>query len=289
MSHNGSEGKVNKTAEPATKRARAEPEESKGEEDEKIEKLLEQASTIQQEVETLIDEENKEVAKVQEQYAKKRVDVYERRNKLFKAIPHFWTDVILKSPVADYLNDDDVSIMEYLTEVKFIESSNPVITLCFDKNPFFSNKEITKRFRVVEDGLESQEFEIDWAEGHNIAEMSKAPSGGKGFGKRRHRNGKESFFLWFTNEAVFDENNMVDAIRDLYQYPTTFFNQEFEDEQGGFEGESGKIHGSNPEEEEDYFEDGEDEFDDGGDNGRTISPMLRGQYDDDGNDGEDND
>ena len=35
--------------------------------------------------------------------------------------------------MADYLNDDDLQIMEYLTDIHFVESSNPTISLvCFN-------------------------------------------------------------------------------------------------------------------------------------------------------------
>jgi len=308
-------GKMNENGEPANKRMRSESDltdlnGSEAEQTAAIEKLLEEASTVQDEVEVLIDEENKEVAKVQDQFAKKRLDVYEKRSKILQAIPHFWTDVVLRSPVAEFLNDDDISIMEYLLEVKFFESSNPKITLIFDKNPYFSNKEIVKSFRVVEDGLESQEYNIEWAPGQNIAEKSKSRVGGKGFGKqRRERGGKESFFLWFSNEAAFDENAMVDAIRELYQYPFTYFSQE-DEEQGNFEEVdntnnggarvSGKLRGDriasqgdeeDEDEEEEGDEDDEDQYEEEEDdnNGRSVSPMLRVSNGTDGFDTDDDD
>jgi len=251
-------------------------------------------------VEQLIDEENKEVAKVQEQFASKRVDFYNKRNKLFEQIPHFWSEVVLRSPVADFLNDDDMKIMEYLSEVKFFESSNPRITLCFRKNPYFSNTEIVKSFRVVEDGLESQEYTINWLPGQNIAERSKGAAGGKGFGKRpREHNVKKSFFLWFTNEASFDENSMVDAIRELYQYPIIFFTQDDGEDQDGYE-EGAPEEEDGEEEEEDGEEgdyDDDVEFDEAegleeesNGNGRSVSPMLKIDselYSSDGNGDED--
>jgi len=323
MSQSGGKNN-NQTGEPLAKRGRSESSSSDTDAEtnnDAVDNVLDEAATVQEEVEVLLEEEGKELAKIQDEYGKKRLDAYVRRNKILQTIPHFWTDVILKSPVADFLNDDDKNVMEYLSEVKFVESSNPRITLCFDENPYFTNKEIVKSFVVVDDGLESQEYSIDWTPGNNIAERSKTRVGGKGFGKqRRERNGKESFFLWFTNQAAFDENSMVDAIRELYQYPISFFNREDAEEVeaddhidshhtsgkiSGVKGSSSDAVGDAGEEEEEYdddddddeeeeYEDEEDKYEDeaaeeNSSNGRSISPMLRQTgfgdfYDDDDDD-----
>lgn len=92
---------------------------------------------------------------------------------------------LLASPIAALLNDDDKHVMEYLTDVIFVESDNPTIKLVckhkqpqrtagtffvngrcaeqiFAPNPFFKNTEIIKSFRVVEEALESQPYDIEW-------------------------------------------------------------------------------------------------------------------------------
>ena len=158
-------------------------------------------------------------------------------------------------------------------------------------------------------------------QGQNVAEKSKTHVGGKsnrGFGKqRRERNTKESFFLWFSNEAAFDENMMVDVIRELYQFPLSYYSLEDDEEQEGENGsmmplrQSGKSAGSkigrdvgNGEEEDDdedepedddedaydeveFNQEGDEEEEGEADNANAVSPMLgTDDIDDDGDDGE---
>lgn len=141
------------------------------------------------------------------------------------------------------------------------------------------------------------------SQGKNITEQNrKCTTGqcGKCPGKRRQeRDTKESFFLWFENEASFDENQMVDDLRNVFQHPFAFIGQE--DEEPNEDGTEGAVSAEqrraddeeDEEEEEGEFAvesdntgmgmpEGDDEYDDeegGDDNGENEE----GDPDDGGN------
>lgn len=82
---------------------------------------------------------------------------------------------------------------------------------------------------------------------------------------------------------------MVDAIRELYQYPFTFYTSDDVEEQANYEEEeadgervqtSGKMRGSKSGGgEEEYYE--EEDYDEEDGNGRAVSPMLRFDHNND--------
>ena len=117
----------------------------------------------------------------------------------------------------------------------------------FAPNPFFKNTEIIKSFRVVEEALESQTYNIDWLpvcssrlqettsepaanldvfdeQGRDVTRNVVCAKGGKGKRKRSRDEARQpSFFLWFSNEASFDENRAVDDFLDLHQRPFLYY------------------------------------------------------------------
>lgn len=57
-------------------------------------KLIQSAEVVQVEIERIIEQETREVSRVQNMYAQKRLEVYARRRKFLEMVPQFWLGVV---------------------------------------------------------------------------------------------------------------------------------------------------------------------------------------------------
>ena len=85
--------------EPMAKRTRAADEDEQSD----IKKLMQDAEAAQAEIENIIEQETREVSRVQNMYAQKRLGVYARRRKFLEMVPQFWLGVVCAVFVISFL------------------------------------------------------------------------------------------------------------------------------------------------------------------------------------------
>ncbi|KAK9684560.1 hypothetical protein RND81_10G218300 [Saponaria officinalis] len=193
-----------------------------------IEKLQE----IQDELEKINEKASDEVLEVEKKYNEIRRPVYDKRNEIIQAIPHFWVTAFLSHPaLCELVSDEDNQIFKYLTSIE-VEDSKDVksgysISFNFDPNPYFENKKLTKTFTFLDEGsTKVTATSINWKEDVGIANGANTEKKGN---KRPHA--EESFFTWFTEVQSNDEDDIHDEVaeiikEDLWPNPLTYFNND---------------------------------------------------------------
>lgn len=84
-----------KDTEETTKRQRTEePVEMSAEQAAKIQKVLESVAQVDEELEKLNDQQNREILQLETKFNKAKRPAYEKRDKLFLEIPGFWKQAV---------------------------------------------------------------------------------------------------------------------------------------------------------------------------------------------------
>ena len=97
------------TGEPSAKRARTDEDGATASTCEAtcsadVEKILDEALLVQNDVDEVVEEEAREISAIQSKYAQKRLGAYERRRKLLSSVPHFWLEVVCFVPWLHFLD-----------------------------------------------------------------------------------------------------------------------------------------------------------------------------------------
>jgi len=218
--------KQEKVAEPAPKKAKAD-EEQKAEVAELSEAAQKELAAIEEQMAEITKEEMKAVAKITREFNGKRKPALEKRKTATSKIPKFWLQALANTPAAGLITDADAEIFAYLKDISCIEPTNEEadkdksdddfkIVFTFDKNPFFSNKQLWKEVKYTGDAEEVPPTitgsAVNWNKGKNPSEKKKAAPAQEAAGKQKGKRALEededededdaSFFEWFTSSEL---------------------------------------------------------------------------------------
>eukprot|EP01001_Neometanema_parovale_P009917 NODE_6154_length_875_cov_101.166223_g5923_i0.p1 GENE.NODE_6154_length_875_cov_101.166223_g5923_i0~~NODE_6154_length_875_cov_101.166223_g5923_i0.p1 ORF type:complete len:234 (+),score=68.02 NODE_6154_length_875_cov_101.166223_g5923_i0:79-780(+) len=204
---------------------------------------------VQQELEEIEEAFDTEVLKLQAQFNKKKVPLFNKRAAAIATIPGFWYQAFANHRVLEVLlHETDLEIWKYVVHLIVQEKedvkSGFKITVRFKENPYIEDKELWKEFSFCEDGQTTiSQSDVKWKAGMNPAQPGPAPAGGK----KRPREG-ESFFSYF-EKADVDHVDLANIIKDeLWPNPIKYYlgegddddfdsEDDEEDEEGEEEGE----------------------------------------------------
>lgn len=157
------------------------------------------------------------------------------------------------------MDEDEEDCFEYL-DIIDVEEAEDIKTgytlkFFFRENPFFSNKCLTKEFKLGAENSMPSSFSsvIEWKEGKDLSKVLQLKDQSSGSRRRRHAEYK-AFFDWFLDNSDPVNDEIAELIKDdLWPNPLQYFlvpDIEVDEEDGG-----------NVEEDEDDDEDIEDEQD----------------------------
>jgi hypothetical protein len=219
--------KQEKVAEPAPKKAKAD-EEQKAEVAELSEAAQKELAAIEEQMAEITKEEMKAVAKITREFNAKRKPTLEKRKTATSKIPKFWLQALANTPAAGLITDSDAEIFAYLKDISCIEPTNEEadkdksdddfkIVFTFDKNPFFSNKQLWKEVKYSGDAEEVPPTitgsAVNWNKGKNPSEKKTAAPAKEAAGKQKGKRALDavdedededdaSFFEWFTSSEL---------------------------------------------------------------------------------------
>ncbi|KAI3935325.1 hypothetical protein MKW92_048639 [Papaver armeniacum] len=151
--------------------------------------------------------------------------LYERRNEIIKSLPKFWSTAFMSDDALKRrLNKEDKKIIKFLRSVD-VEGRPDVtpeciITLNFDKNPYFKNSSLTKNFKISEKGIfDVRCTPIIWKNGKgNTAGLEEKSS------KQSHTDMPKSFFTWFEDPTEKFNDEVANLIAcDLWCYAPDYY------------------------------------------------------------------
>ncbi|GIL92362.1 hypothetical protein Vretifemale_19875, partial [Volvox reticuliferus] len=138
-----------------------------------VDVLAAELEECQKALDKVNDEASDRVLAVEQEYNKKRRPIYAERAEIIRKVPQFWQRVLSSHPtLADLLTDDDLAILEYVTELDVVDSDDiksgyRVVMTFAAENPFFTNPSLTKSFHYSDDGkITIAAADIHWNEGH---------------------------------------------------------------------------------------------------------------------------
>jgi len=193
--------------------------------DEQAEQLFAELDSTQEKIEVLDQEENNKVIEITKHYNQQRNPHLAKRTEVISKVPDFWLTAFHNHPIlGGLLVDEDFEIFKALLSLEVIEAedvkSGFKISLTFKKNPFFTNKTLTKEYAYDEEGqLKITASQIHWKKG-------KDPTGGK---EELPKGGKRmaseieslSFFCWFGEE---EDDELAEVIRtDFWPNPVKYY------------------------------------------------------------------
>ncbi|KAL0694835.1 hypothetical protein Bca4012_062015 [Brassica carinata] len=227
--------------------------------------LIDKLQEIQDDLEKMNEKASDEVLEVEQKYNVIRKPVYDKRNKIIKAIPDFWLTAFLSHPaLGELLTEEDQKVFKYLSslDVKDAKDVKPgySITFHFNPNPYFEDEKLTKTFTFLEEGTTKiTATPIRWKEGKGLPN-----------GVNHEKNGKkralpeESFFTWFSDAQHKEDldveinDEVADVIKeDLWPNPLTYFNNEA-DEEDFDEEDDDEEEGDSDEDDDEEDKDGEE-------------------------------
>lgn len=158
-----------------------------------------------------------------------------------KGIPNFWLNSLLSVPGLDeMITKEDEDVLKYLTNITVSQTKDPAsftLHFVFDENPYFSNQEITKFYKlslgpngfeptILYDGpsiVASQGCAINWKEGQNLTQKVV---------KKKQRKGNETRETIKTIEAVSFFNLFTEELQeiteDMEDTAAAMMNEDFE-------------------------------------------------------------
>ena len=189
---------------------------------------IEHIDEVQNEIDRLNEQASEEILKVEQKYNKLRQPFFQKRPELIAKIPNFWVTTFVNHPqVSALLGEEDEEALHYLTRVEVTEfediKSGYRIDFCFDENPFFENKVLSKEFHLNESGdPSSKSTEIKWKSGKDLTKRS-SQTQNKASRKRQHEE-PESFLTWFTDHSDAGADELGEVIKDdIWPNPLQYY------------------------------------------------------------------
>ncbi|XP_075885578.1 SET nuclear proto-oncogene b [Nelusetta ayraudi] len=223
---------------------------------------IEHIDEVQNEIDRLNEQASEEILKVEQKYNKLRQPFFQKRSELIAKIPNFWVTTFVNHPqVSALLGEEDEEALHYLSRVEVTEfediKSGYRIDFCFDENPYFENKTLSKEFNVNESGDPvSKSTEIKWKTGKDLTKRSaQTTTTTNKSGKKRQHEEPESFFTWFTEHSDAGADELGEVIKDdIWPNPLQYYLvPDMEDEDGD----------DDDEDEEEEEEEGLEDIDEG--------------------------
>ncbi len=169
---------------------------------------MDTVARVQQELNALDGACAKEQLQIQRKFDSQKDPLLKARAEAISSIPNFWRATLLNHPDV-FKSEDDAEILINLDDVVVVDNEDDfgshTIRLVFSEhNPYFSEKELVKKIKILEDNSEQiTNPSISWAPG-------KKPNG-------------KSFFEYFSADASVD-NDLGDVIRrDIWINPYVYF------------------------------------------------------------------
>ncbi|KAK9896111.1 hypothetical protein P389DRAFT_210921 [Cystobasidium minutum MCA 4210] len=116
--------------------------------------------------------------------------IFEQRKELIKDIDKFWYEVLSKSNLVNQIEEGDHEALSFLTDLNVTygdDIRDYTITMTFAENPYFSDKEFKKVYKVADDikkemaydleaPLDTKPVTVSWKDDkHNLAKLSPRP------------------------------------------------------------------------------------------------------------------
>ncbi|GBB94609.1 hypothetical protein RclHR1_02390015 [Rhizophagus clarus] len=207
--------------------------------------------TIDETIAEEIKELNQELEAAELEIVKQQIrafkPIYEKRKKVIKKIPKFWSQVLTKH-IPQHLANDDDSVVQHIDDITVERDENSLenfkIVLSFSKNEYFKNKELVKEFIVDADGQRKiKSTPIDWFDGRDYTKKRKADE----------EDDDQSFIKWFSEENADDSSSWElgkNFRDDIYHQALMIYMAEYDDEDDEEEGINQDFDEEESEEEE---------------------------------------
>ncbi|XP_022915009.1 protein SET [Onthophagus taurus] len=198
----------------------------RGNNDEEIQKALEEVDSCQDEIDALNAQASDEILKIEQKYNLLRNPLYSKRNDLINKIPHFWVTAFANHPdLSALLSDSDEDCLHHMTKIEIEDyddiKSGYKIHFYFEENPYFENQVLTKDYHLasITEPI-STSTEIKWKDGYNLTQDKHTQS--KTSRKRAFE--QKTFFAWFTDHSDPVSDDVAEAIKDdLWINPISYF------------------------------------------------------------------
>jgi len=179
------------------------------------------------------DEDDEEGDKKEAKNEEKAVDEKLKLDEDTKGIPNFWLTIFKSSPILqEMVQEHDEPILECLEDIKVLlskknEPMSFTLEFHFSSNPFFTNKVLSKQYKLVSEPDESEPFSfegpeivssigcsIDWCKGKNVTvKVVKKRQKHKNKGTLRTVSKElpaDSFFNFFDPPQVPEDDEEMD-------------------------------------------------------------------------------
>ncbi|KAJ3605264.1 hypothetical protein NHX12_027314 [Muraenolepis orangiensis] len=198
--------------------------------DKEHQEAIEQIDEIQNSIDRLNEQSSDEILKVEQKYIKQRQPFYKKRAELITKIPSFWVTTFVNHPqVAAILGEEDEKALQYLKSVEVADfeyvKSGYRIDFCFDENPYFENKVLSKEFHLnaIGDPV-SKSCEIKWRPGKDLTKRPGQTTLLSKTGEKRQFESKEMFFMWFTDHSDSGADEVGEVIKDdIWPNPLQYY------------------------------------------------------------------
>lgn len=206
----------------------------------------------QDELDELNEKASEEILAVEKKFNKLRKPLYTKRQQTIRKMDKqshskFWWTAFQRHPMlSPMLSSDEEIILSYLQEIEVIDNddikSGYEIKFVFGKNPYFTNRVLTKSFFVKETGeVDNSSPSINWLPGKNILRTEQTVE--KDDEDLEIESGNE-FFDWLTRTHEEATDEVADIIKDdLWSNPYQYYigscdeDDEIEDELDEDDGE----------------------------------------------------
>lgn len=167
---------------------------------------------------------------MEQKFNKMRRPLFDKRTDLIKKIPEFWLTAFLNHPqVSSIVDEDEEDCFEYL-DILEVEEAEDIKTgyklnFHFRDNPFFTNKCLTKEFKLGAESTvpSSASTTIAWKEGKDLTKLLQTKAQASGGRRRRHAEYK-AFFDWFQDNTDPVNDEIAELIKDdLWPNPLQYF------------------------------------------------------------------
>ena len=173
-----------------------------------VQAYVDTVGRVQQELNGLDGACAAEQLRIQRKFDLEKEPLLKARAEAISSIPHFWRATLLNHPDV-FKAEVDAEVLGFLDELAVVDNEDDfgshTIRLVFSEgNPFFSEKELVKKIKILQDNSELiTNPEISWAPG-------KKPK-------------TKSFFDYFSADVSLD-NDLGDVLRrDLWINPYVYF------------------------------------------------------------------
>jgi len=190
----------------------------------------------QESLDDLNEKASEEILAVERKFNKLRVPLFGKRQETIRQLDKqsntkFWWTSFQRHPMLfPMLSPEEEGIMSHLDEIEVNDNddikSGYEIKFHFAKNPYFTNKTLTKGFYVKDTGIvENQSPTIEWKTGKNLFENEKNKPKKKAEEEEDSEDDTEhEFFAWLIRNHEEATDEVADIIKDdLWSNPYQYF------------------------------------------------------------------